>query len=99
MKVFLLCSVGHFGLFLLLFLVGLDFSGVDGQEPGLLSRVAGGFAGVLGQPALFLAGWLPSPAPDALEWVLLVSNSLLWGAGLSALLRRFRNSCPPGGVS
>ena len=44
MKVFLLCSVGHFGLFLLLFLVGLDFSGVpDAGKILLLWRT---FAGV-----------------------------------------------------
>jgi len=89
MRTFLFCFLLHFGLFMVLFLVGLDFSAVDGHEPGLVSRVAGALAGVLGQPSFFLARLLPSPAPDALEWALLVSNSLLWAAVMSALLRRF----------
>ena len=93
MKAFIFCFLLHFGLFMVLFLVGLDFSGVDGHEPGRASRIAGALAFVLGQPALYLARFLPSPSPDALEWALLVSNSLLWAAVMWALLRRF-NTLP-----
>jgi hypothetical protein len=93
MRAFTLCFLFHFGLFMVLFLVGLDFSGVDGHEPGWVSRIAGALAYVLGQPALYLSRFLPSPSPDALEWALLVSNSLLWAGVMSALLRRF-NSLP-----
>jgi hypothetical protein len=89
-KAFTFCFLLHFGLFMVLFLVGLDFSGIDGHEPGLVSRIAGALASVLGQPALYLARFLPSPSPDVLEWALLVSNSLLWAAVMWALLRRFR---------
>ena len=92
MKVFTFCFFAHFVVFMVLFLVGLDFSAVDGREPGLVSRIAGALAMVLGQPGFYLARFLPSPSPDALEWALLVSNSLLWAAVLRALLRRFARS-------
>ena len=92
MKAFSFCFLLHLGLFIALLLVGLDFSGVDGHEPGRVSRLAGALAKVLGQPALYLARLLPSPSPDALEWALLVSNSLLWAAVMWALLRRFSSS-------
>ena len=98
MKAFFFCFLLHFGLFMVLFLVGLVFSSIDGHEPGLVSRVAGALAGVLGQPAFYLARFLPSPSPDALEWALLVSNNLLWAAVMSALLRRFSNSDQPDGL-
>ena len=78
----------HFGLFTVLFLVGLDFSVIDGKESGLVSRIAHAFGVVLGQPALYFAGFLPTPRHDVLEWALLVSNSLLWAAVLRALSRR-----------
>ena len=38
MKAFTICFLLHFGLFMVLFLVGLDFSGIDGHELGRVSR-------------------------------------------------------------
>ena len=93
MKVFAFCFLLHFGLFMALFLLGLDFSWLDDREPSLVSRIARALAYVLGQPARGLWGFLPSPCPMALEWTLTVSNSLLWAAVMRALLRRF-NSLP-----
>ena len=52
MKVFAFCFLLHFSLFMALFLMGLDFSGIDGHEPGLVSRSARALAEVLGPPPL-----------------------------------------------
>ena len=89
MKAFIFCFLLHFGLFMVLFAVGLDFGWLDDREPSLVSRIARALASVLGQPAMSLWRFLPSPCPDALEWALTVSNSLLWAAVMRALLRRF----------
>ena len=91
MKLFSICFLVHFVVFMVLFLLGLDFSGVDGEEPGLVSQVAGALSQVLGQPGLFLADFLPTPIPDALEWAILIGNSVLWAVCLSAAVRRFRS--------
>lgn len=80
MKVFLCLSALHFVTFLGLLFVALDFSAVDGHEPGLASRIARPLVEVLGQPAFAVAGLLgPSGHVNAVEWTLLLLNSLLWG--------------------
>ena len=79
MKAILLLSSIHFVVFMALFLVGLDFSVIDGGEPSPIVLIAKSSANFLGQPAFYLAKYIPSPAPDAVEWFLLICNSLIWG--------------------
>ncbi len=86
----------HFLLWMLLFFVSLDFSAVDDEPLGLVSQVASPFFWVLGLPLWPVGLWLQDAMftgrgmPDALDWGLLLANSLLWGIGLEAILRRRR---------
>ncbi len=86
----------HLGLFLAALLLHLDFSAVDGESAGLVSRLAGPLFWTLGTPLWFVGLWLQDSVfmgrgmPGALEWGLLLGNSLLWGLGLEALVRRRR---------
>ena len=89
----------HLGLFLVALFLHLDFSGVDGESAGLVSRLAGPFFWILGTPLWWVGLWLQDSVfmdrgvPDALEWGLLLANSLLWGIAVETLLRR-RRACP-----
>ena len=86
----------HFLLWMLLLLVSLDFATLDGEEPWLLSQLALPFVWLLGAPGWLALTWLADSVftgegvPDALEWAVLLGNSLLWGMGLEAILRRRR---------
>ena len=86
----------HFLLWMQMFLVSLDFAAVDGEEPWLLSQLALPFVWVLGAPGWPALFWLAESVftdrgvPDALEWGVLLGNSLLWGTGLEAILCRRR---------
>ena len=86
----------HLGVFVLVLALSLDFSGVDGEPTGLVSRIATPFVWVLGIPLWPVGLWLQDAVftgrgvPDALEWGLLLGNSLLWGIALEATLRRRR---------
>ena len=88
MKRFLFLSGLHLALFLGLLSAGMDFSGVDGEDPAFLSQVASRVAGLLGQPGIAVHRALGPEGPDALEWALVIANSLLWGALLSLIVAR-----------
>lgn len=83
----------HFLLWMLLFFLSLDFSAADDEPPGLVSQVASPIFWVLGLPLWPVGLWLQDAVftgrgmPDALEWGLLLVNSLLWGIALEAILR------------
>jgi hypothetical protein len=67
----------------------LDFSAIDGFEPRQGPRLAGMAAGVLASPGYLL--WTSSASrnlPNALEWLLFIANSALWGLLISAVVRR-----------
>lgn len=84
----------HFLLWMLLFLLSLDFSAIDDASPGLVSQLAHPFVSVLGLPGWPALVWLGESVftgrgvPDVLEWGLLLANSLLWGVVLEATVRR-----------
>ena len=86
----------HLLLWMLLFFLYLDFSAVDDEPRGLVSQVASPFFWVVGLPLWPVGLWLQDAVftgrgmPDALEWGLLLVNSLLWGIALEAILRRGR---------
>lgn len=86
----------HLLLWMLLFFLCLDFSAVDDEPRGLVSQVASPFFWVVGLPLWPVGLWLQDAVftgrgmPDALEWGLLLVNSLLWGIALEAILRRGR---------
>ena len=91
MKRFLLLSGLHLALFLGMVIASMDFSAVDGGDPALLSQVAWQAARVLGQPGIAVHRALGPDGPDAVEWALVIANSLLWGALMSLLLARVRH--------
>ena len=82
----------HLGLFFFVFFLSL--SNIDDDPVGLVSRVARPFFWVLGLPLWPIGLWLEDAVftgrgmPDALEWGLVLGNSLLWGITLEATLRR-----------
>ncbi|MBL6720460.1 MAG: hypothetical protein ISQ08_03520 [Planctomycetes bacterium] len=93
-------SVAHFVLALGSLLLSLTLSGgIDAEEallPSPLPELCAGATAVLMQPGAALWSQLQSgeSLPDALEWLLVLGNSLLWG-GCAALLLRARQASPP----
>ena len=83
-------------LVLFFFVFFLSLSNIDDDPVGLVGRVASVLVWVLGIPLWPVGLWLQDAVfpgrgvPDALEWGLLLANSLLWGIALEATLRRRR---------
>ncbi|MAB78511.1 MAG: hypothetical protein CMJ89_04065 [Planctomycetes bacterium] len=87
MRRWLLFTSVHFVVLMVLLLISFDLSAVDGLEPSLASRVARPFASVLGQPGFLLWNKVASASnSDAVEWVVVIANSFLWGAVLRRLI-------------
>lgn len=82
----------HLGLFFFVFVLSL--SNIDDDPVGPVGRVARVLVWVLGIPLWQVGDWLQDAVftgrgmPDALEWGLVLGNSLLWGIALEATLRR-----------
>ena len=56
------------------------------RRPSQSAAVAGDVAGVLGSPLRLLwTSWASTNLPNALEWLWFLSNSALWGLGLTLL--------------
>ena len=73
------------------FLVGLDFSPVDGDAPSGVARLSAGLAETLMQPGLLLGTLLDARGlPDAVEGALFFANSILWGSMLALILHLVR---------
>jgi hypothetical protein len=94
MKKLLVWSAVHFGVMLLSMLFAAHRLEDD---PSVLEQGATLVAGVLMQPGLSVWAWLGpvTQSHDALEWVVMFANSMLWGAmliGLQVLLSSRRRS-------
>jgi hypothetical protein len=99
-RLVLALSVAHFLLALGLLLLSLTLDGgIDAEEPLLpspLPELCAGVTAVLMQPGAALWSHLQSgeALPDALEWLLVLCNSLLWGGCVALLLRARRARSP-----
>ncbi|MFG0320227.1 MAG: hypothetical protein ACF8XB_23340 [Planctomycetota bacterium JB042] len=93
----LLLAAGHLlaTLGLLVVSIGLTLREFDAEAPSRLlsaaSTTCGAVAGALLLPGRWIWETCGSPnAPDVLEWLLFVANSLIWGVAGAVALRRLR---------
>jgi hypothetical protein len=76
----------HAVLMMGLLAYGFDLSAVDGVEPPRRTQIAWAAAGVLMFPVrLLFMEWDP---PNALQWLLLIANSTLWGYLIATVVQR-----------
>ena len=93
----LVLSTSHFVVMIGMLLTSLmSAGGIDAQEPLLpepIHAALGLLTAALMQPGLFLWNQLETSAhpADALEWALLVANSLLWGLVLAGVTGSWRS--------
>lgn len=75
-----------------LFLYGFDLSAIDGVETPRIKDLAFTAAGALMLPGRLLwTNWASKNLPNALEWILFVANSGLWGFLIAAVVERTSN--------
>jgi hypothetical protein len=86
----------HFGLSITLTLssIGASFSRIDGIAPTQTDRIVSLGADILNFPLINLAIYLKLRI-GAIEWLIFVLNSLLWGIGIYILGRFIRQVLSP----
>ena len=76
-----------FGSVVIAYGVGMEKFDNPDYQPSGVEGATSQLAGVLVQPGISIwTPWMSKNVPDALEWVLVVANSLLWGFVIALLI-------------
>lgn len=90
-KQVVIIACGHALLIAGLFAFGFDLSSVDGIEPPRAKQLAMMAVGVLMLPGRLLwTRWATENLSNALSWLLMVANSVLWGFLIAAVVSSVR---------